>query len=102
MEKGIVVKIHVPIHHWNIKSAPASPGRSHVGPALYLFSLLGLDQWEYTLFIGSFDHDKVKIMTKMSSLMKSRIIDYELPVCEYGLRVAFYEDDISSFLLGIS
>jgi hypothetical protein len=25
----------IPVH-WNIKSAPASPGRSHVGPALYL------------------------------------------------------------------
>jgi hypothetical protein len=31
----------IPIH-WNIKSAPASPGRSRVGPALYVFSLLGL------------------------------------------------------------
>jgi hypothetical protein len=30
----------IPIH-WNIKSAPASPGRSRVGPALYVFSLLG-------------------------------------------------------------
>ncbi len=29
----------IPIH-WNIKSAPASPGRSHAGPALYVFSLL--------------------------------------------------------------
>jgi hypothetical protein len=27
--------------HWNIKSASASPGRSRVGPALYVFSLLG-------------------------------------------------------------
>jgi hypothetical protein len=27
--------------HWNIKSAPVSPGRSRVGPALYVFSLLG-------------------------------------------------------------
>jgi hypothetical protein len=25
----------IPIH-WNIKSAPASPGRSRVGPALYI------------------------------------------------------------------
>ncbi len=32
----------IPVH-WNIKSAPASPGRSRVGPALYVFSLLGLD-----------------------------------------------------------
>jgi hypothetical protein len=32
----------IPIH-WNIKSAPASPGRSRVGPALYVFSLLGLN-----------------------------------------------------------
>ncbi len=31
----------IPIH-WNIKSAPASSGRSRVGPALYVFSLLGL------------------------------------------------------------
>jgi hypothetical protein len=30
----------IPIH-WNIKSAPASPGRSLAGPALYVFSLLG-------------------------------------------------------------
>ncbi len=29
----------IPIH-WNTKSAPASPGRSRVGPALYVFSLL--------------------------------------------------------------
>ncbi len=27
--------------HWNIKSAPASPGRGRAGPALYVFSLLG-------------------------------------------------------------
>ncbi len=26
--------------HWNIKSAPASPGRSRVGPAFYVFSFL--------------------------------------------------------------
>ncbi len=30
----------IPIY-WNIKSAPASPGRSRVGSALYVFSLLG-------------------------------------------------------------
>jgi hypothetical protein len=30
----------IPIH-WNIKSALASPGRSRVGPALYVFRLLG-------------------------------------------------------------
>jgi hypothetical protein len=30
----------IPIH-WTIKSAPASPGGSRVGPALYVFSLLG-------------------------------------------------------------
>jgi hypothetical protein len=30
----------IPIH-WNIKSAPASPGRSRAGPSLYVFSLLG-------------------------------------------------------------
>ncbi len=29
----------IPIH-WNIKSAPASPGRSRAGPALYVFRLL--------------------------------------------------------------
>jgi hypothetical protein len=29
----------IPIH-WNIKSAPASPGRSHVGAAFYVFSFL--------------------------------------------------------------
>ncbi len=32
----------VPIH-WNIKSAPASPGRSRVGPALYVFNLLDMN-----------------------------------------------------------
>jgi hypothetical protein len=31
----------IPIN-WNIKSAPASPGRSRVGPAFYVFSFLGL------------------------------------------------------------
>ncbi len=30
----------IPIH-WNIKSAPASLSRRRVGPALYVFSLLG-------------------------------------------------------------
>jgi hypothetical protein len=30
--------------HWDIKSAPAIPGRSRVGPALYVFSLLGVQQ----------------------------------------------------------
>jgi hypothetical protein len=29
--------------YWNFKSVPASPGRSRVGPALYIFSLLGAD-----------------------------------------------------------
>ncbi len=33
----------------------------------------------------SFDPDKVKTTTKMSSLMKLRIIDYKLCVFEYGL-----------------
>jgi hypothetical protein len=36
----------IPIH-WNIKSAPASPGRSHVGPAFYVFSFLGLANKKY-------------------------------------------------------
>jgi hypothetical protein len=31
----------IPIH-WNIKSAPAGPGRSRAGSALYVFSLLGV------------------------------------------------------------
>jgi hypothetical protein len=30
----------IPIY-WNIKAAPASPGRSLVGPAFYVFSFLG-------------------------------------------------------------
>jgi hypothetical protein len=30
----------IPIH-WNIKSAPASLGRSRAGPAFYVFSFLG-------------------------------------------------------------
>jgi hypothetical protein len=30
----------IPVH-WNIKSAPASPGRSRAGPSLYVCSLLG-------------------------------------------------------------
>jgi hypothetical protein len=33
-----------------------------------------------------FDPDEVKITMKMSSLLKLRIIDHELCVCEYGLR----------------
>jgi hypothetical protein len=36
--------------------------------------------------MGLFDQDKIQITMKMSSLMKFRIIDHELPVCEYGLR----------------
>jgi hypothetical protein len=35
----------IPIH-WNIKSAPASPGRSRVRPALYIFNLLGVQYEE--------------------------------------------------------
>jgi hypothetical protein len=31
----------IPIH-WNIKAAPASPGRSRAGPSLYVYSLLVL------------------------------------------------------------
>jgi hypothetical protein len=31
----------IPIH-WNIKSAPASSGRSRVGPAFYVFSFLAV------------------------------------------------------------
>jgi hypothetical protein len=38
----------IPIHR-NIKSAPASPGRSRVGPAFYVFS-----------FLASFHHQKVE------------------------------------------
>ncbi len=34
------LSVTLPIH-WNIKYSPASPGRSRVGPALYVFSLLG-------------------------------------------------------------
>jgi hypothetical protein len=37
----------IPIH-WDIKSAPASSGRSRVGSALYVFSLLALDLPHYT------------------------------------------------------
>jgi hypothetical protein len=33
--------------HWNIKSAPASPGRSRVGPAFYVFSFLGAHTTSY-------------------------------------------------------
>jgi hypothetical protein len=35
---------------------------------------------------GLIDQDKIKITMKMSYLMKFRIIDHELCVCEYGLR----------------
>jgi hypothetical protein len=34
---------------------------------------------------GLFDQDKIQITMKMSSLMKFRIIDHKLCVCEYGL-----------------
>jgi hypothetical protein len=34
---------------------------------------------------GLFDKDKIQITMKMSLLMKFRIIDHELCVCEYGL-----------------
>jgi hypothetical protein len=36
--------------------------------------------------MGWFDQDKIQITMKMLSLMKFRIIDHELCVCEYGLR----------------
>jgi hypothetical protein len=36
-----------------------------------------------------FDPDELKITMKMSSLLKSRIIDHELCVCEYGLWLSF-------------
>ncbi len=39
--------------HWNIKSAPASPGRSRAGPSLYVFSLLGYSYTEQRLHIKS-------------------------------------------------
>ncbi len=39
--------------HWNIKSAPASPGRSRVGPAFYVFSFLGhITQYTRTYCLG--------------------------------------------------
>jgi hypothetical protein len=38
----------IPIH-WNIKSAPASSGRSCVGPAFYVFSFMGGGQSYYTV-----------------------------------------------------
>jgi hypothetical protein len=34
---------------------------------------------------GLFDQDNIQIMMKMLSLMKFRIIDHDLCVCEYGL-----------------
>ncbi len=37
VQQGMYSTIHI---HWNIKSAPASPGRSRVRPALYVFRLL--------------------------------------------------------------
>ncbi len=37
----------IPIH-WNIKSAPASPGRSRVGPALYVCTYLA--SWVWSIF----------------------------------------------------
>jgi hypothetical protein len=30
--------------YWNIKCAPARPGRNRVGPALYIYSLLGHEE----------------------------------------------------------
>jgi hypothetical protein len=39
------------------------------------------------------DQDKIQITMKMSSLMKFRIIDYELCVCEYGLRAQSVGED---------
>ncbi len=34
----------------------------------------------------TFDRDEVKIIMKISSLVKLRIVDYEICVCEYGLQ----------------
>jgi hypothetical protein len=43
----------IPIH-WNIKSAPASPGRSRVGSVFYVFSFLGWISPALQLYRGCF------------------------------------------------
>jgi hypothetical protein len=61
---------------WNIKSAPAGPGRSRVGPALYVFSLLGTAssiflqlayKLSHTVLIG-----KGKMKNKRQGLLKGQ------------------------------
>jgi hypothetical protein len=46
--------------NWNIKSAPASPGRSRVGPAFYVFSFLGQDSQNRTGRKGQAGEDRQK------------------------------------------
>jgi hypothetical protein len=43
--------------HWNIKSSPASPGRSRVGPALYVFNIMGCNShisYHWPIILGTF------------------------------------------------
>jgi hypothetical protein len=45
------------------------------------------------------DPDEVKITMKISSLLKLRIIDHELCVCEYGLRVEIMIGFVDNFFM---
>ncbi len=50
--------------------------------------------------MGWFDQDNIQITMQMSSLMKFRIIDHELYVCEYGLRSIYNTTSLLCHRLG--
>jgi hypothetical protein len=55
--------------HGNIKSAPASPGGSSVGPALYVFSLLDpASNWGCASFLLTNDLSDNFILLSLTSL----------------------------------
>jgi hypothetical protein len=70
--------------HWNIKSSPASSGRSHGGPAFYIFSLLG-DQ--YAQYDG-YTHEGQKVHVGWFSNVGERVT--------MKMRAGLYQDRIST------
>jgi hypothetical protein len=72
----------IPIH-WNIKSAPASPGRSQVGPDFYVFSFLGIilgsplscpDLFLYTITLPAICRDAPPTLPYTSLELASRVL----------------------------
>jgi hypothetical protein len=69
----------IPIH-WNIKSSPASPGRSRVGPALYVFSLLGRDFTRKIRHIGKTKQEECSKFLVLPSLWFSSDVQPQLGI----------------------